>query len=535
MPLPPKNTVWPPKELELVTGTLDVWSAWYGGSGDDLARIYGGAHDYGQYPANRPSQYRGGVVGWAARTFWGTPTPQGEKRAKLHAPLAGDIATKSSKLLFAESPAFVIPSSVKAAAGTGTRSGSTATQDRLNDLVDETFQATLLEGGEVCSGLGGVYMRVVWDRAIESKPWLDTIHADAAVPEWTYGKLKAVTFWRVLYNDGQKVWRHLERHEPGYVLHGLYEGSQDNLGTVRPLTAHPDTKDLADVVDTGVPDRLTAVYVPNIKPAKVWRNIPAGAHLGRSDYAGQEPYLDQLDETMSAWMRDVRLAKGRAFIPEVYLDSQGPGKGATFDAEREIYSTLKMLPDASAGAQITLHQFEIRWEAHQRTALELTTGVVRGAGYSLGTFGLAGTVAVTATEVVSQDRDSFLTREHKILYWRSALAYIVEVLQAVDVAQFKTAGVTPERPQIEWPDGVATDPEALARTLQLLQAAEAVSIQTKVEMLHPEWEPKQVDEEVKRIRDDSGATTADPFEIRPPGAEGKPPGEQDPPEDRPAE
>jgi hypothetical protein len=534
VPLPDSTkTAWPPEPLAPVFERIASWSAWYSGHPDELVDVYGALQSEGfdsvsrARVVDRPSQFRGGVVGRLARWFWGTPTPLGERRTKLHIPIAGDMAAKSSKLLFSEPLVFKVDDEGE---------NVTTTQDRLNELVDDSVHVALLEAGEVGAALGGVYLRIVWDPELRARPWITAVHADAAVPEWRWDRLAAVTFWRVLEQSGQHVVRHLERHEPGAVWHGVYEGNDRELGRQVPLIAYADTATIAQYaadeqrvgdmvrIDTGIPGRLTAGYVPNMRPNRVWRNLPAGANLGRSDFQGVEPEMDALDEVWTSWMRDIRLAKGRAFVPDVYLQSNGPGQGATWDAEREIYSTLNMLPQPGAGQQITLHQFAIRVEEHARSAEELLNIVARGAGYSAQSFGLTGDTAVTATEVVARERDSYLTRGHKILYWRPELAEIVETLLAVDAVKFGS-GVTPQRPHIEWPDGVAEDPEKVARTLQLLHAAEALSIQTRVERANPDWDEDRVLEEVRRIRNEQGTATADPVEFTRSIAGNRPPPE----------
>ncbi|MCL4293905.1 MAG: capsid protein, partial [Acidimicrobiia bacterium] len=77
--------------------------------------------------------------------------------------------------------------------------------------------------------MGGVYLRTVWDTQVADHPMLDVVHADRAVPEFRWGRLVAVTFWRTLTADraAAVVWRHLERHEPGVIFHGLFEGSPE--------------------------------------------------------------------------------------------------------------------------------------------------------------------------------------------------------------------------------------------------------------------------------------------------------------------
>lgn len=536
MPLPAdRSGPWPPKYLDVVTERVASWSAWYSGDPDEIAATYhGGSTESGfsSAPRTRPSQLRGGIVGGIARMFWGQPTPSGEQRTKLHIPLAGDIAAKSSKLLFSEPIVFRLPNTDEAA------------QKRLDKLIDDSVHVALLEAGEVGAGLGGVYLRIVWDPSVRDRPWLTAVHADAAVPEWAWDRLAAVTFWREVERDGSKVIRHLERYEPGVILHGLYEGSQDQLGTQIPLDRHPTTAPIARgvgdstgdgltiAVGTDVPNKLAAVYIPNMRPSRVWRNTPAGANLGRADIQGVEPEMDALDETWTSWMRDIRLGKGRAFVAESMLQNNGPGKGATFDPDREIYQQLNSLPapTATMAQQITLHQFEIRVAEHSQTAEELTTIITRGAGYSAGSFGLKGAEAITATEVDARNTDSFLTRNHKVLYWRPELAEIIETLMAIDAAKFG-AGVTPQRPDIEWPDGIAESAETRARTIQLLAAAEAISTQTRVEMANPGWDEKRVAEEVKRILAETGRTVEDPGTFNggdnPPGGG---PEQQEPPE-----
>jgi hypothetical protein len=500
VPLPAGgNTPWPPKVLQPVYGKINVWSAWYSGEPEQLSAVYGGTQSYNDATGFFASQ-QGGFTARVRRTlqrwFWGANVPRGEQRTKLHIPLAGDIASTSADLLFSEPPTVSVD--------------DTGTQDRLNDLIDDGVHANLIEAAEIAAALGGVYLRVCWDRGVSDRPWLHAVHPDAAVPEWTWGRLSAATFWRVLSDDGSTVVRHLERHEPGRILHGVYEGDSDTLGHLVPFAEYADTAWLAEVVNegneipTGLADRLTAVYVPNMRPNRCWRNMPAAASLGRSDYAGTEPLMDALDETWTSWMRDLRLAKARLVVPSVYLQANGPGQGASFDLDQEIYEGLNVLPGKDAGQLMSQVQFAIRVEEHERTAAALVTNIVRDSGYSAQTFGMQGDTSITATEVTARERKSFITRDKKTRYWRPQLQEITETLLMIDAAVF-SSGVTPERPTIEFGDSVSEDPEAQARTLQLLEAARAASIETKVRMLHPDWEDKDVTDEVNRIKAETGA------------------------------
>jgi len=511
MPLP-SGGAWPPEDLAPVFTKFNEWSAWYAGSPDLLATVYGGQASAGDqtktgFFASQQGGFKAGVRNFFQRYFHGTATSPTEQRTKLHVPVAGDIAATSAELLFSEPPSMKIDDK--------------KTQDRLDDLVDDGVHATLLEAAEVASALGGCYLRVCWDVDVDStRPWLAAVHADAAVPEWKYGRLMAVTFWQVLEDDGRNVIRHLERHEPGVILHGVYAGTRNELGRRIALTDMPQTAGIADAltgpdeISTGV-KMLTAVYVPNMRPNRIWRTAPAASYYGRSDYQGVELLMDALDEVYSSWMRDIRLAKARLIVPEVYLQSQGAGKGARWDSEQEIYSTVNALAGQSGQMQLTPVQFQIRVQEHMESAQHLLEQILRDAGYSSQTFGLSGDAAVTATEVAARERKSFVTRDKKINYWRPALRDIIEALLAVDAVQFHS-GVTPDKPVVEFGDTVSEDPAAVAQTVQLLFAAESASTETRVKLVNPDWDDTQVAEEVAKIQAEQQA--ASPLSV--PGPDG---------------
>ncbi|MEV8623401.1 phage portal protein [Streptomyces sp. NPDC051079] len=508
MPLPTSDMTWPPID-PIVQSDLADWDAWYSAEPDRLEARYEGRGTYGN--PNRPAQYAGGIRGKVARWFWGNPTPAGEKRDKLHIPLAGDIARTSSGLLFSEPPKLI--------------SDHEGTQARLDQLVEQGLHPTLLESGELCAALGGAYYRVVWDGEVSDRPWIDTVAADRAIPEFRYGKLVAVTFWTVLPGpdgyDDRRVFRHLEKHERGRIYHGLYEGSATSLGAARPLQDHPATAPLAAEVDaeggldTGAPNHLTASYMPNVRPARGWRHIPTAANWGQSDFQGIEGILDALDEAWSSWMRDIQNGKGRIVVADALLQSAGPGKGAVWEEEKRVFTGLNMLPRADGkGSTIDVVQFEIRVAEHRDTCAALVEQAARQAGYSAATFGETGDgTAVTATEIRARQRRSLMTRARKALYADPAIADIVAALLAVEAGKrFGVDGLDVSvPPKVEFEDSISESTGELAATVELLNRGVAASIDTKVRIMHPDWDDAQVAAETKRITDENAlGPTADP-------------------------
>lgn len=504
MPLPSNGVTWPPKDQRPIIDRLNVWSAWYSGDPDELGLVYGGAVSSNSYAgqqffASQGGGFRGAVSRAWARFWWGQPVPAGEKNAKLHVPIASDISSVSADLLFGEQPVFTV--------------GDKTTQARLDTVLDEgQLVATLREGAEIASALGGIYYRICWDNEFADHPWISAVHPDAAVPEWRYGRLYAVTFWRVIQcsDDGKYVVRHLERHEPGYILHAVYVGDRDKLGVRHPLTDFEETAYLAagltegDAMPTGVTD-LTAAYVPNVKPNRCWRDLPQAAPLGRSDYQGVESEMDALDEAWSSWMRDLRLGKARVIASRQMLESYGRGQGARVELDRELFMGVDMIsPDGTP--PLTEIQFKIRVEEHAQTTQSLTEQIIRGAGYSLQTFGMQGegSTQQTATEVSAREQRSASTRGRKIGYTAPPLSGLLETLLAIDAQVFRS-GVTPERPQIEFPDGVKPNPLDLATTVKTLHDARVASTKTLVQMVHPDWDDDRVTEEVAAIEGEQPA------------------------------
>lgn len=350
MPLPTGNTTtaWPPTQYRNGFADIEVWDAWYTGDIEKLEMLY----------STNQMLAKASMWGQVRRRFFGTPAPvqASQVPVKTHVPLPSSIAAMSRSLLLEELPAitFVSPTGD----GDSDADDVISTQavkanERLTDLLDDDAHDALGQALELTSAHGGAYVRVVWDQTVvPDRPFLAVTPAAAATPDFRHGRLVGVTFSDTLPTpDGESgVWRLLERHEPGSVEWGLFQSqAKDTLGTRLPLTEHPQTKYLANVVDqnssvkTGS-DLLTAVYLPNITPNRKRRTDPIAKNYGRSDFDGAEDLFDALDEAFTSLMRDVRLGKARIMVPDAMLNSLGPGKGAVFNQDQEVFTTLAKIP-----------------------------------------------------------------------------------------------------------------------------------------------------------------------------------------------
>lgn len=528
MPLPGNGVKWPPAEMAPIAAKQAEFDAWYSGDPAKLNGVYSTKAD--RAPFDRTSQYRGGVQGAVARMWWGKPTgnlfDNNREADKLHIPLAADICQASADLLYAEAPTF----------STGDKAAKD-TAAELDKALEQGIITVLAEGNEIGAALGDSYFRVTWDKALLDRSFITTVHADAAWPEFRWGRLVACTFWWLVRQQDSVYVRHLERHEllpdgTGVILHGLYEGTADNLGQLVPLAEAKATAGLADAVDengmisTESPG-LAVVHVPNQTPQRLWRNHPVGRNLGRSDLADVLSEFDKLDMVWSSWMRDIRLAKARLIVPNFMLSSGMPGQGAVFDTDQDIFTSLNTPPREDGKSEITPQQFDIRVQQHMDTAEALKKEIMRTAGYGPQTFGDGGDVAQTATEVDSRDRRSNLTRDRKIRASEAPLKALIRKKLAVDKALFGSPADPDADLAVQFPESSQANPADLAQTNALLFQAQSASVQTRVKIQHPDWDDTAVQQEAARILQEFGMQVPDPTEQRPPGAEEEEPTEEE--------
>jgi hypothetical protein len=482
---------WPPADRQAVQADVEHWDAWYTGDAKRLQDV-----------ADKPPR------GVSERLrFWRTPL-SGRSKQRLHVPIAADVATASSDLLFGEPSQLRLP----AESATAVEHPSQAAFDELLDKIG--FHNRLLESGEIAAALGGVYLRVVWDVDVAGHPLLTAVHPDRAVPDFRFDRLAAVTFWEEVHREGNVVWRHLERHEPGVILHGLYVGTGETLGDKVELGRHPKTAGFVDVVPlpAGLARTLAVDYVPNMLPNRKHRHLP----VGRADYAGVEDLMDALDECYTSWMRDIRLGQSRIIVDETFLDRGGPGAGASFDVDREVFTPLNMDPlTRQSASAVTPIEFKLRVEEHERTATHLVSRIVDSGGYSPESFGIheAGPADSGRALRIRQGK-TFRTRGRKQGYWAQPIMNTAEKLAIVHREVFG-GDIEPVRPLLLWSDGQEEDGRERAETAQLLRQARAASIRTLVKLAQPELEGDEWDAEVARVKAEDGIHVTDPAEAFP--------------------
>lgn len=523
MPLPAEGTLWPPESLAPAFVKFNEHDAWYTGDVPRLMTFYQNETIIGATRTRAGEAYSGGIISIASkglsRLFWGKRLDPRTTRTALHVPLAADVSTMVSDSLWAEPPEFT----AQILDVTGDRvAAPDVTQTRL-DLICNAPDPQMMfnEAGELVSALGGTYYAVEWNTANADNVYIVAHDADTCVPVWSAGHLQSATFWTSYLHDDE-LYRHLEVHEVGSITHGLFRGGAGELGVQVPLNTIEETTWLITpgqgkiidgmqvVLQTGI-KRLTVAFQPNVRKNRDFRKMGGGlAMLGRSDYAGVEPELNALDETWSSLMRDLKVARSRVYVDESLLKTRGPGHGATWDEEQEVYTTLRSLA-APDGATITAQQFDIRVAEHTQTALELTKIILRNAGLGSRDYEEQTSEQLTATGELLANKREETSRDKRIRYATAATTYIASVALELDGILFPGMGGKADiLVSAEFPETQQQDPLKEAQIIHLLAAAGAIATDTKVRRANPDWTEPQIEEEVAKIKAEAPAPAAMP-------------------------
>lgn len=509
--LPADDTAWPPEGHGGRYDRMRRLSAWYAGTPGGLASSYGtGAQVISGGPATsvNPSGIKR-VTNWlGGRGFWGTAPSDGQADTRRHLPLFNDICTLSSEWLFSE------PITIRVDGPTDAEGQpmpeTVAAQAELDAMLEAcNFQATLLAAAETGSALGASGLRIAYDKAKMGRPVIIRQDADTMVPLYSWGQLTGVMFWQVVLSDSSgTVWRHLEVHDNGTIWHALYKGDGNSIGKRKPLNALAATAPLMELVNEEgaivlLPEGgRTATSVPNMLPDPEDRVN----YAGRSDFTPPVlDVLDALDKTYSEFLETLDDAKSRIFVASSMVRAGKPGEGASVDLTKRVYTTLNVPPSEKPGAGLPIEkvQFEMRVEEYLKAMAALSVLAIKAAGYNPDTETNDGGADMTATEYNGKRARSMSTRGKKIGYWRTELSAILTTYLAVAVKEFAPIRngmrVQAFPVRVEFPEAVQPTQIELANVAKALKESGAASLRTIVGILHPEWTPTQVTQEVEEI------------------------------------
>ena len=432
-------------------------------------------------------------AGRGANSFWAS-----DEQIKVHVPIAADIASLSAGMIFAESPAITC--------------GHERTKERIEEILkDGGAYSAFLEAAELCSVCGGVFLKWSWNKE-DGAPVLTAVPANCGLPKWAGGKVSEVKLWSTVREDenGGAIWRLEETYtKDGHIKSKLYKGTRNELGDERQMTAIEETKNVLPDANSGA-GVLLAAYVPNMLPN---RNKPH-TRYGRSDFDGLYGLMDALDEAYSAMQRETRMTKTTVIVPAEYLRKRQSifGPDSPYCREDQFVYTNSTgaftALDIDSGlntSPITVINPEIRAESRISICDDLIKRIFSVAGYAPQSAGIdVSGSAESGTALSVRERKTIRTAETKKTYWWHAVVDLIGAMLKLDAAVFRS-GVDPNAEfSVELPSNTQPDIGQLAEIIEQLERAGAVSTETKVAMLHPDWDEEKRAKEVARIREENG-------------------------------
>lgn len=461
------------------------WMIWYSGVPERIANYY-------DEFLNTFSP-RGGSVNVK---FWGNQNSE-LNNDFVHLPIAGDIASISADLLFSEPPEVAL---------------ETENERFTETLKENKFGERIIHAAEICAAAGGVYLKTDINSSESEFPIITIRYPDSAIPQFKQnGDLKSVVFHRVIHSEKKNYRLYEKRYiDAGLVvefeLKELKDGKDAKTVDVKSI---PETAGLSNALYPNYTN-LGVQYIPNMLPNKQFPK----SHEGISDYATCISLMDALDEAWTSWVNDVTLGQGRVFVDENVLDMKD-GK-FKFDPYKRVIMNIDMA-SANMGEghkPIESVQFAIRAEEHLKTCQSLTEQIISLSGYSPQSFGLEiGGRAESGTALRIRERKSMLTKQKKSRYWMYGLQEFLFQMQEIDVMSRLSTSYEAQRPSVSLADSVVKDPKEISETIRNLDQARAVSQYMKVKLWNEDWTDEQIEEEVKRIREDESTELPDPFSV----------------------
>lgn len=410
-------------------------------------------------------------------------------------PLPERISSAYSDLLYGDEPDFI--------------AADRADQDNMDEMTEEMgLPSELKRWVDISVSEGEVWWRSWTDRDASEWPLVSAHSRLNVVPLFVGRKIIGAAFIENILEDHIKVegqiqiqiWRHVEIQTVGYVRNLLYRGSVGGLGMNFPLTEQPETQDLPQEWDHGLPIML-AGRVPN----RLGRDF----RLGVSEYQGVRDLLMDLNETRTIMAENARLVlKARMVVPANAIDEDG-----NFDVGKDIIvaETLDEEMAGKAGGPYAVLEYNFQARELITHKTELTLDILARVGLaeqfvqeSRGGAGQAFTGTALRTRLIP----TILAASGKARPWDKEVPKMLQAFALLSALPTEKGGLGKD-----WKDAggkhvqkrASVLPEDLNEEVQrhvMAVQGEIESIQLAVEQMHPDWDEETVEIEVMRIHAD---------------------------------
>lgn len=339
-----------------------------------------------------------------------------------------------------------------------------ATQEIVNDLLyDNRFRQVFgeeLEGGYAISGLAIV---PTYDELTETVKFV-YCSADNFIP--LDGNTNVVTEAAIINKYRQVESEALvfytlfaihKKTKTGYKIeHELYKSSDHNIvGQQVSLSTIEETAELSDVVTLEGLKNPLFVYIKLAGKNNVNYGSPLGLGVVDNAYRLLCNFNEKYDQYMNEVSTATRQLVASASFFEVKYDPITKRPLKIFDPKTQVWQKL------DTDGENILEDFapEIRAQAYIETLNFILRVIEQAVGFSSGTLSFDGKSVKTATEVISENTDTYQTRADNVLIIEQALSDLVtNSLYILDYYRDEEGFELPEdiKIEVDFDDGVFT-------------------------------------------------------------------------------
>lgn len=422
-----------------------------------------------------------------------------QKRDYNHLPVGRTAAKKIASLVFNEQAEIKLDD----------KDADKFIQDQLqNDRFIKNFERYL----ESCLALGGLAMRPYIDN---EKVRVSFVQAPVFLPlqSNTQDVSSAAIVTKTTKSEGQKSkyytliefheWKSSEEYT---ITNELYKSdNQDTVGARVPLsTLYEDLEETVNVNGLSRP-LFTYLKTPGMN------NKDINSPLGLSIFDNAKTTIDFLNETYDQFMWEVKMGQRRVAVPTQMIKTEYNRDGEKvvvkreFEAGQNVYEQFDN-GDMDKGVGITDLTTSIRSDDYIKAINEGLALFEMQIGVSAGMFSFDGKSMKTATEIVSENSDTYQMRNSIVsLVEQSLKELIISMIElAIAYGLYKGNVPTMDKISVNLDDGVFTDRNAeLDYWIKVVNAGFGTDVMAIEKVLNV------TPEKAKKIKDEIDGNTLD--------------------------